>query len=392
MIQLNLMQQLSLTFTFAFAFACGPISDQEEQDQRANEGTNQMVKASSTLELSEDKALISEDVSAQANAAIQAISGLESTSNGGASFALKQEAGSDLSKDEERVCEASDDGKATVTITRLYTRDKSFDGPNFSKTVTGQKSASHNRVWSHPDGQVPCDSEGVSVDIAPEDLAGHTMTANFQRETELNITTTRNEDTQERSRSTSAEGTRTVDFTESDLVDGSLVVKKSVAFTSKIDSERTNKEGELRSSSYSLDTVEGAPLVIEEVKEGMGRGWQSKKIVSGKTLGANADGGRVEITYDNALFEKSGECEPVSGTIKGEIFDADGLSLKTFTADLSAQKKVITFADGSTKELDLTGCGLAKPAKSTARRIVKGKHRKFAKGLGQGADRFRSGK
>ena len=355
--------------------SCGAAEQLKDQSENTSATGGEVTpEAATTTEVVTDKSLSSEDISTQTSSALETISGMGSSQT--AALSLNGGASNDI--DEERVCTAKEDGSVEVSITRSKERQQTKTLNNLSKEISSAKNSSIIRTWSKEGETLACNSEGTRIERSPENLSGMVKKSEFSKEMSQAITMTKNGTTTEFNRKRTHKGTRTTTFSDASLADSLVTVTKTISIESQITGDRLNKNGESKSMSISLKTQDAAPLVIEEVKDATSREWKSRKIVSGTTIGTHQDGGRLEVTYENALFTREAECTPVSGTIKGSFFKSgEETASRTFTIDLSSESKTISFDNNETIESDFTGCGFSKPIRKTVRKVMKNKQKKF---------------
>ena len=356
--------------TLGLVLSCGV-----EDEKPENTSTVSKTEGNTTQGVSSDADLASEDISSQADSAIASTVNFEAGST--TALALVEEKGG---VEAERDCEVDEAGNTVVTISREHTKEKTFTRKNIEREVNMTKSANITRSWKKEGTTIDCNEDKTRIALSPDQFEGAVLTVSFNREFAQSHKMTRGETTKSFNRSKSSEGTRTVTWLSSSL-DGEIFTgKKSIVMDVKSTVTRLNKDGEDSENQFSLVTAEDAPLVVEVTREKGTKSWLKRTIVSGKTIGTNQDGGRIEITYDNAHFTKEAECDPVSGKVTGAIFEKDGTeALKSFEVDLAAETKTMTFSDGTTKEFELSGCAFAKPVKSVVKAIKKGQQKKREK-------------
>lgn len=173
--------------------------------------------------------------------------------------------------------------------------------------------------------------------------------------------------TKERTKSTTIKGSRIIEFSSAQVTSTEVTVEKKISIT---DLARTsvgiNFEGEATSTTTKTSTKTDAPLVVNVVRD---RGvsaltWKTRTIKSGTLVVFLENGSRVESTFSNVVFSKTADnvCTPNSGTIEGEVFDADATTAThTFTITFEATKATKTFDGVEVSEYSPSqSCDLAK--------------------------------
>ena len=324
----------------------------------------------STSEINEDTSIASEDISSQAASALNSVINLDTAEAANLLFGLIP---SDQ-EEQERDCVTEKDGSVIVNISRDRDRKITKVRNSSSIAINGSKTAKITRNWKKPNTTLTCNTEETHIALKPEDLAATSLTATFERESSQFIEVTKkNGSIFNKNRSKKSSGTRNITFNGSSVVDGIVTINKSVTLDITASFTRLNKDGLSKTVDTNIITANDAPLVVEVTRNQQDKSWLARKIISGTTIGKNSDGGRIELTYTNALFTKDGECTPTSGTLDGSIYTTSESTLaeKTFTVDFGTEIKTITFSDGSTKEMEIADCGFSKPQKKTIKKVKK---------------------
>ena len=346
----------------AFGFSCGVDDNSTPDVLTESQGTT------TTEEVSNDSTVASEDISAQTESGLNSVVNLDVSTSTSLAFSLV----GDDTESEERDCTVAADGTVEVNILRSRDRNITKTKGEASIVINGSRSATITRTWAKTGTTLACNTELTHIDIKPEDLATTTLTTSFSREASQFMEITKGEETKTKNRSKTSTGTRNITFNASAEADGVVTINKNVVMDITTEFTRLDKDGVSKTVNTNIKTDTDAPLVVEVTRSKSDRGWLTRKIISGKTIGTNGDGGRVELVYTNALFTKDGECTPTSGTLEGSIFtSAEGEATKTFTVDFSTTIKTITFSDGSTEEMEITDCGFSKAKSATVKKVKK---------------------
>lgn len=360
----NYTKTMISVISIGLMLGCGNVEDKKTKANTETETSTETVTADTTL--------AAEDTSTQATSALESVTGLDSTATTALALTAGFNKSGDFTKTEERDCSVSEDGTTvTVTIAKTKEKEQTHTKGEITKSISSKKTSNITRTWTKDGASLACNDGNTHIALKPSELTGATMKAEFSREFSGAMERTKGEETKTFSRTRSATGTRTITFNSATAADGNVTINKTVKISTAIEATRLNKKGESTSTNITMVTAEDAPLVLEVVKKDSDRSWVSRKIISGKTIGTNADGGSLTMTWENALFTKDTECEPVSGTVSGSFANKEGQVTKTFTADLSQETKTIVFDDGETQTMDFSDCGFSKPAKATVKRVKK---------------------
>lgn len=281
-------------------------------------------------------------------------------------------------------------GNAEVVWTRSGTGTITKTHGRWSVVSTITASGSETRDWVAPSGQtVGCASatSGVYVNWSNANLVnGLKLTATVDRSHSLSSTWTnsRTSATKTRSHSNATKGTRTVTWSTPSTVSASgtttVTMNKSVVLDHATTATTTKLDGTSVTRSAKVSTDEAAPLTVSIARSGTTASsvsLQSKTISSGTIISTdttdNSAGGIVtklqlsDLKYDLSA-SNANKCVPVSGTIKGEVFEnaTSTTSLKTFTitfGDTSVDSQIsIAYdkSDAEEYEYSYTGCDLAR--------------------------------
>lgn len=354
-------------------------SGQDSEHQSSGE-----TQVSASQEIVNDQTLAGEDISNQTSEAVSSSLNVDSSSGlslaGGLNLALA--ASDEDEENEERSCVVdAESGSTIVNISKSHSREKSITKNNYSQNMSLSKSMQITRTWKKEGQEISCNEDLTHISLAPDQFEGVELQASFSREYSMAFTKVRGDESKSRNRSGSSSGNRTVTWTAVSVNDEDIVTtQKQIVLNITSTMTRLDKDGEDKEASFTLTTGENAPLVVEVTRNKGSKDWLTRKVVSGTTTASHADGGKIVLTYDQALFNYENECDPVSGTISGEIFlpGADSAA-KTFVADLEAETKTITFSDGTTEELDMSGCEMERPGKKIMKKVAKGLQKKIAK-------------
>ncbi len=347
---------------FAHLISCGTAAD----DTTKNASNSQEPTNATTTEVLADNTLATEDVASQATEAIDASVSFESDSVTGLALA---DGGGDDGIEEKRTCtEAQSTSADKITVVSIA-RDRSA-----SRSVTSKAGASRSieldlaeqitRNWSKTDSTgkavlVPCNKKLTYIAVKAEEMEGMKLAATFNRDYSLLTTISKGDATTVINRSNSAKGTRSVSWKKAEVSGTQVTLTEEVSFDISKSETHLDKDGKDKTSDSTIKT--DGVLTIKHTRNKSTADWISREI-SGKTLAARADGGKIELTYDKALFTKDSECDASSGIISGKIFAANSTdAAATFSIDLSAAEKIVTFSDGKTSSFDVSGCDLARP-------------------------------
>ena len=354
-------------------------SGQDSEHQNSGE-----TKVSASEEIVNDQTLAGEDISNQTSEAVSSSLNVDSSSGlslaGGLNLTL--DAAGEDEENEERSCVVdSDAGTTSVSISKSHIREKSITKNNYSQDMSMSRSMQLTRVWKKEGQEIACNEDNTHISLDPDQFEGVVLNASFSKEYSMAFTKVRGDESKSRNRSGSTSGERTVTWTSVSVSDDDIVTtQKQIALNISSSMTRLDKDGNDKDASFTLTTGENDPLVVEVTRNKGSKDWLTRKVVSGTTTAAHADGGKIVLTYADALFNYENECDPVSGTISGQIFLPESdTPARTFVADLEAEKKVITFSDGSTEELDMSGCEMDRPGKKIVKKVAKNLQKKIAK-------------
>ena len=349
------------------------------------------TEITSTDEVTQDTTLATEDISSSANELTFSVANFESS---GTSLALEDP---NYDKVVERNCTepTADTASEGTKVDISRTVERSFErtlGNGTTKAIELSHSAIINRTWKKgSEGAyvvVPCNTAKTHIGLKPSEFTTDlALSVSFDRKfSHTHQATQADGTTYAKNRSSHSTGTRTIQWSDINVTDSVVTLTKTVSFEISKTFTRLNKKQESKTIQTTLTTGE-EPLTVVVTRSATDHSWISRQV-SGSTTATNQDGGVLSLTYDKATWESSGECEPVSGTITGELKTAAGEEAKrTFTIDLAASTKTITYEDGSSETLDLEGCAFAKSGSekvskvnSVGKKVQKQIERKKTKG------------
>lgn len=346
MFKSNMVILYSSVCIMTFIWGCGTSDDGSETTRR---------KTLSIEDLKNDTELTSETVTEQLDEVASSIAEDHKDS-------LKLlDNGKQVIIEKTRACSATD-GKVNVNINRAVSWSKEREGKFGTVSRTVSKSEVLNRLWSKEGEELTCDPLTNRVVLDRTKLDGVTFSVDFERNKEIKTTKPRKNKTVQTTISHSAKGNRSVIFISSQIDESAnqmtieKTITKSVTRNFKIDSAEKSFE-----TTTTIATKEGSPLALTVVLDGATKDWTTKTIKSGVIVGTLASGGRIELSFNNVIFTKDGECKATSGVINGSIFEKDGTeAVKTLTIDFSNAPDSIDFGDGNIEEYIPDGCDLQK--------------------------------
>jgi hypothetical protein len=314
-----------------------------------------------------DLALVSEDVSSQVEDAIDAINTEDGSFQilGGLGLTDPSTTPSAVPKDvhnQERTCtiETNSAGvkETKIAISSNFSFSRSFENTRISRSSSVVNSSLMTRIWSKPGTEIPCDKNKTHIVLALADRKGITMNGSFEEEASVKSQVKRGESVTKFEHTKKAKGDRKVEFTDVVVADNTLTVKKSISYALEKSFTRLNKNGETKTSNMSIATAEGSPIVIEAIHDKKTQKWNEQKIVSGTSVATYKTGDRLELTYQNVVYNTANRCQGVSGTITGSYFKAGALDkpAHTFTINMADEVKEISFGDGQKQLFEISGC------------------------------------
>ena len=370
-------------------YACRGNSNAEkqgQQDQKSNEPFTQSIsQPSSSADLSTDSSLASSDISSQAGEALSSTMNMDVSSSTGLGLMLTASASLSLegTREQERDCVVGEDN-TQVNISREFSKSFEKTRGDFSLAGGFNKATSITRTWAKDGVEIPCNEEATHIAYPLVDFEGVSLAAEFSKEFSRTMTKTDGDSNvlENKVHSAMTNGSRQVswDSVSVNEEEGSISLQKTISFSAESTLTRPDAEGNSKTDTISLATSEEAPLVVAVVRDGETKQWLEKTIISGSTIGTHKDGGSIHLTYDNAKFEYAEGCEPLAGTISGEIYAAGSENpVRSFVIDLAEATKTITFTDAEgqelTEELELAGCDLENPKREVISRVKKAKQK-----------------
>jgi hypothetical protein len=261
---------------------------------------------------------------------------------------------SDKATETSRTCtEDTANNSLTVKVARSYSG--TIGGAKVNKTISF--SDDRTRVWSHPTIDLKCKEEHLDFSSIAGSELGLKKEVTYKKSRSMTATYLK----QEKSRSMTKEGARTVEFTanigaadargfkmQSQLINGKSA--KSIKITAK------GEEKTITTTSTISD------LKVDVNKNDSS--WDYKIINSGAISSAVEGGVKLEIEYTKVKFVNSEEvdlCRPVSGSIKGSIKSTE--ESKDFTIDFSESSDPVVKVNGEVStdlDLDFSGCEFGK--------------------------------
>ncbi|MFK7826412.1 MAG: hypothetical protein AB8G05_19860 [Oligoflexales bacterium] len=374
------------------------------QDRQANETTTQSnvepsssqssIESSSSADLVSDSSLASSDISSQTGEALSSTMNMDISSGLG----LMLTASLDGTREQDRDCTVGDDS-TEVSISREFSKSFEKDRGEFSFAGGFTKATNITRKWTKADGaEIPCNEDATHISYPLVDFEGVKLSAEFSKEFSRSMTKTDAEANvlETRLHSAITAGSREVSW-DSVVVNeenNSISLQKTISFSAESTLTRPDQEGNSKIDTISLVTAEDAPLVVAVTRDGQTKQWLERTIVSGSTIGTHKDGGSIHLSYDNAKFEYAQGCEPLAGTISGEIYLAGSeVPDRSFVIDLAEATKTITFTNGEGQEiteeleLELAGCDFDSPKSELVKRVKKAKQRIRSAVANQNADK-----
>lgn len=261
-----------------------------------------------------------------------------------------------------RACTEEGD-TASVLITRSAEREKSFDGPQRSASMTFSAYLEKTRTWMKAEGKVACADNGRHAELAFLDMEGVELTATYKhdRARSQSFTNKKKNVTVERSFKFHAEGTRNVKWLAVTEAEGELSIEKEVSGAGSRQLEFKNKAGETKTLEQSLESAADAPFKVTVIRDAATGEATSRTIVSGTLVAVGKQGAKIETTFAGVKFVKGDGCRAVAGTIAGKIFETkDAAEPKvTFTVSYEADgTRTVVFSDGREFQDAGNGCDL----------------------------------
>ncbi|MBF0443343.1 MAG: hypothetical protein HQK54_15660, partial [Oligoflexales bacterium] len=260
-------------------------------------------------------------------------------------------------KQAESVCEASSDGKVTITKTLKTSIDRTGKRGRQSIVYSGDIDSRRKATWSVQGTALRCNPAKTSALVRWTQISRATLTTEFTR-TRGNEIKNQTAGKVVRESKETASGSRTANF-EKRSSGSELIFRQTVwGETTRTISLSTKKSGAITMKS-TVTLKETEPLVIESVFNS-GEGLARKSISSATVVSIQEDNSKVELVYDNLVFDPSGGCSPQSGTIGGRIFSVstDEAPARSFTMDFSGEGGliIINYSDGQSQEIETASC------------------------------------
>jgi hypothetical protein len=244
-----------------------------------------------------------------------------------------------------KTCAASADGKSavvTVSATVNRTRAKTSGGGRVTVSATRTGSSTATRTWSRTDGTtVSCNGAATGANVNFQSPSGLKLDISFERSRNDSQTYTGPKLTRSSSKSFSASGKREVTWSSNDTTSDTTttyVRNKSVIIKdTTYNLSMTNKDGGNTSSSVTMATADGAPLVVKVVRNKSSHAVESKTFVSGQLVAKKDSDATITTTYNNLKVKFSdSSCSIESGSANVVVTDAAGATLKTMTLGLNS--------------------------------------------------------
>ena len=143
-------------------------------------------------------------------------------------------------------------------------------------------------------------------------------------------------------------GTRSIVFTQAALAEGAVSIERqsSISFKSKRNIEHAKADGEVIAFEANMETLEGAPLEVNMVRDAATLELQERTIESGTVVSTGKKGGKISTSYAAVKYVRSNGClMPVSGTISGTI-EAPDQAVKSFSIEFVGEGKAVYKAEG----------------------------------------------
>lgn len=350
---------VAMVLMTALITGCGSSESTEKEKIPSDKADGDNAPAASSSDMVDDTEISGQLVSAQVD---EAIAGTveEQDSEAGLSLA---EVDAEGSAKRHRVCTV-DGATAVVDIQRNASRHLSFDLPMRSGTTDFSSYEEKKRVWSREGGEIGCHAGGKFAAVPFADMQGVALSVTFKHERSRASSFENKKSGKSWSRSFkhAAEGSRQVKWTSVTNEGGKLLLQKEISSTATRKLEVTNKDGEQRSLEGTIATGENAPLVILVERAADTLAATSRTIKSGTLIGTGKDGGRVETTFDNVVYDRTKGCVASSGKISGAVYAKDATEpSKTFEITFDGETKTITYSTGESFEYAPEGCDLDDP-------------------------------
>lgn len=277
-----------------------------------------------------------------------------------------------------KVCTASA-GNAVVDVTasgeatRSRSASRKIGEVTFTNkiTMTGGEKRTWTKATAGSDLSCSAGNSAVIGWATPANVEGLKLNIDVDRKRDSTVSMAYSvlgqSKTKERTKSTTIKGNRKVEFSSATVSATEVSVEKKVSISDLArTSVGTNFEGEATSTTTKTSTKTDAPLVVNVVRD---RGvsaltWKTRTIKSGTLVVTLENGSRVESTFSNVVYSKTADnvCTPNSGTIEGQIFDAEATTAThTFTITFEATKITKTFDGVEVSEYSPSqSCDLAK--------------------------------
>lgn len=282
----------------------------------------------------------------------------------------------DVSIQRDKACVKNDDGTVTVTVTFGGEGSSTVDREKATVAITSTASGSEVRTWTPPAGQtMDCQaSDGPAKVRWKQEAAVEGLKLDVEldktRSNDRVITPKAGGEARTATNSTSAKGTRSVEYSRL-ASDDAAVISLGKTITSSVTRTSTiaKAAGDPTVLSETVVVPEATPLVVHTDRQATDGALISKTIVSGTAVATdNTDSSRVESTFTAVKYDLSdssaNKCVPVSGSIAGKIFDAAGTETQSFVITFGADvdsgitiaydgAEAAEYTDYSAKDCDL---------------------------------------
>ena len=156
------------------------------------------------------------------------------------------------------------------------------------------------RTWSKADGEVKCLESEKSANIDLKNMDGLKLDISFTRSLQkaLRAKKMKNKKVASSSNVTSS-GTRSIVFTQAALAEGAVSIERqsSISFKSKRNIEHAKANGEVIAFEANIETLEGAPLEVNMVRDAATLELQERTIESGTVVSKGKKGGKISTSY-----------------------------------------------------------------------------------------------
>lgn len=243
---------------------------------------------------------------------------------------------------EQKRCLANPDG--TVLVTRSFEGESTTEKTRKKHTLLFTKSGTDkiNRIYKSNSSAITCNDTNTNINLGFSGLDGLEVSSTFDR----SLTQTLSVKTTGRvlhNRRSTAQGNSSHTFQKLALPTSSPSEHIGIKVTTTRSSTKSHtiarRDGTTKDLTSSTGTIDGLPLVLEQIHRQSDANLVTRTIVSGTTFSEQAGDSRLEISYNNVTYTAAGGCIPVSGEISGIIKD---LSVATPDARVTF---TITFAD-----------------------------------------------